>query len=312
MAAAQGTYAQSGQASGLRVSRGIVAGSGAYTLSGQVAGTAVGTKIAAAQGSYSLTGQAATLTYTPVSSVGFFSLFLPIGMGLPPVGYVLTAESGTYTITGSDAQVDFAITAASGSYVLTGQAATLTYGAGARTLTAAQGTYSLTGQDARVAVSSRLGAANGTYTGTGTSVGVAVGRILPSAQGTYALTGQSAALKVGRVSTASQGSYILSGTSATLTYSGGTPILDARALRTVYLVSSSGRTKWVDYIPIKLIVPSIEQVNRFDDTGALGCIVLTSPIGQEWVDYIPCVVVADTLKWRFDTTGYIPMVEVTG
>lgn len=81
----------------------------------------------------------------------------------------------------------------------------------------------------------------------------------------------------------------------------------------IYLVSPSGKTRWVDYIPIKEIIVTPSEVDRFDDLGALSVKELSNVTGlTPWVDYKPCALVSDpdSGEWRFDDTGYIPVVKI--
>lgn len=81
--------------------------------------------------------------------------------------------------------------------------------------------------------------------------------------------------------------------------------------RPIFLVSPSGKVKWVDYIPIKEILVSSIQADRFDDVGALSVKELGSVTGLvAWVDYIPCALVSDPNTWRTDDIGYIPVVKI--
>ena len=66
--------------------------------------------------------------------------------GVTSVGYSMTADAGSFTLTGQAVDLDKAVklSAASGSFSLSGQAATLRHG---RTLTADSGSFALTGQD---------------------------------------------------------------------------------------------------------------------------------------------------------------------
>lgn len=74
------------------------------------------------------------------------------------VGRILTADAGSFALTGQDAalRIGRVITADAGAFVLTGQDATLTVtpaGGTAYTLTAEAGSFALTGQDAQFLVS---------------------------------------------------------------------------------------------------------------------------------------------------------------
>jgi len=63
LTAEAGSYSQTGQAAGLKVTRKIAAGAGSYSLTGQPADLKSGRKIAAGPGSYSLTGQDVVLRF---------------------------------------------------------------------------------------------------------------------------------------------------------------------------------------------------------------------------------------------------------
>lgn len=80
----------------------------------------------------------------------------------------------------------------------------------------------------------------------------------------------------------------------------------------VFVVSATGRTKWVDYIPVRQVVPGTDKTNRYDQDGALPVTILGSVTGlREWVDYTPVVEVASsTNQWRCEADGYIPIIGV--
>lgn len=65
---------------------------------------------------------------------------------------------------------------------------------------------------------------------------------------------------------------------------------------------------WVDYIPVRQVVPS--ELNTFNETGAVGVYSLASTDGlTEWVDYVPVVEVSDSSnRWRCESDGWIPVV----
>jgi hypothetical protein len=191
-----------------------------------------------------------------------------------PSGYTLTADAGSYALTGQAAGLlaQRVLAAEQGSYALTGAAAGLL---AARTLAADQGSYALTGQPASLVASRAVQAGQGSYTLTGQSAALLVQRMLAAAQGaytlsgqdaalvytpvgaytlsaaggSYALTGQSAGLAVARAFTAGQGSYTLTGHDVTLLRS--TPIVcdsgaysltgqTATLLRTVVMTAQGG------------------------------------------------------------------------
>lgn len=138
--------------------------------------------------------------------------------------YTLTANPGTYSLTGGTAslKVGRKITANAGSYTLSGGSAVLKAG---RRLTANAGTYSLTGGSATLTksvagISYTLTANPGTYALTGGAASLKAGRQITALAGAYGITGGSAQLKTGRVLTAVAGSYQVTGGSATLTKTG--------------------------------------------------------------------------------------------
>lgn len=235
------------------------------------------------------------------------------GGGAP---YTLTAEQGTYTLTGQASLAQRVMVAGQGSYSLTGQNATLTYtGLNHYTLTAEQGTYAITGSQALADYA--MAAASGTYTLTGrdatlTYAGL-TNPVLIAESGTYTLTGQTAGkLQTYRV-VAAQGFYTLQGFSVVggTAESQGTGASHVMKISKCFIVSASGRTKWVNYIPIKQVTPG--SVGRWDNDSAIEMEILSSVTGLvEWKDYIPVVEVADadSGRWRYDNTGFIPIVGV--
>lgn len=82
----------------------------------------------------------------------------------------------------------------------------------------------------------------------------------------------------------------------------------------VFVVSSSGRKRWVEYVPVKQFpATTAAKAGRYDTDGALTVVILGSASGlREWVDYWPVVEVADSDngKWRFDDLGFLPVVAL--
>lgn len=127
----------------------LSADSGSYALNGQTTNLLYARIMSGEQGSYALSGQANTLTY---------------GSG----SRTMAAETGLYTLVGSNALVDLAMRAEAGSYTLTGQIATLTFSPLTnRTLTAEQGNYTLNGQAANLLFQKVMPAVTGVYNLTG-------------------------------------------------------------------------------------------------------------------------------------------------
>lgn len=107
------------------------------------------------------------------------------------------------------------LTADAGSYALTGTAANLKFG---RKTAADSGSYTLTGTAAGLVHGWNLAAAAGSYTLTGSSANLLWKRIAGAGAGSYALTGTAATLRRGYPLTASAGSYAWTGVAATLTH----------------------------------------------------------------------------------------------
>lgn len=158
------------------------------------------------------------------SGYGAFVIQLPAAAG--GTAYTLTAEQGSYSLTGQNAGLikGFRITANQGSYTLLGQDAYV-----AIEMNADQGSYSLTGQDANVVKSGpSLSAESGSYTLTGFDTLRRLSML--AASGSYALTGQNANLVPSRRLTAEYGSYSLNGRNATLLDNGVPDAGDTRRI----------------------------------------------------------------------------------
>ena len=123
----------------------------------------------------------------------FWGTWSYVGAG----GYTLTAEKGSYTLTGNDASLlaDRVFSAEKGSYTLTGYDASLLAD---RILTAEKGSFTLTGNDASLLY----------------------GRVLTAEKGSYILTGNDAQLLKTYILSAEKGSFTLTGYDAILTWSG--------------------------------------------------------------------------------------------
>jgi len=101
--------------------------------------------------------------------------------------YTLTAQHGTYTVTGQSATItrNRALTASAGSYAVTGQSAGIAIG---RVLTAQSGAYTLAGQSADIeysgtAANYELVCEPGSYTVTGSDAGIEWTQAAPAVGG---------------------------------------------------------------------------------------------------------------------------------
>lgn len=127
----------------------------------------------------------------------------------------LTAEAGTFVLTGQEARLIASrlLAAGTGTLTLTGQDAALLV---SRLVRADAGAYTLTGSDVSLLVSRRLTADAGAYAVTGQDAGLLASRLLTGAQGSYTLTGQTAGLRVARRLLAETGLYGVTGQAAGL------------------------------------------------------------------------------------------------
>lgn len=138
-------------------------------------------------------------------------------------GFTITAENGSYGLTGRDANVLYAriMPAAQGSYALTGVDALLVK-SGSYSFNAEVGSYTLVGANALVDLS--MNAAQGSYALTGQAATLTFAPLSnPSVTaefGSYTLTGRAANTNYGRLLSAEVGVYALTGRQAGLTWSG--------------------------------------------------------------------------------------------
>ena len=246
LTAAQGTYTLSGQAASLVYSGartdtpaplphlGLLGGiggnagvsdQGAYTITGQAAAFLRGLRLVSDAGFYTLSGQPAILN-TSVNQGGYPAPLPHIGLMLASTttAYTLTADTGIYSILGSEGVADFEMSAAQGSYGIVGQDAALLK---THILVAEQGSYAVSGQDAIFAIGSparTLTAEQGTYLLSGQDAGTYVGRGFTAEHGFYALLGQAANLVYGVANSytlvAESGTHTVGGHDAALTFGG--------------------------------------------------------------------------------------------
>jgi hypothetical protein len=135
-----------------------------------------------------------------------------------PTAYTLTADSGSFSLTGQAASLlkGSLLAAASGSYVLTGSAASLSYTtATGYTLTADSGVFNLAGADASLLYGRKVAAASGAFALAGQTATLKAGRTLAAAFGQFTLAGQAATLSYAQLNaytlTALGGTYVLTG-----------------------------------------------------------------------------------------------------
>jgi len=162
--------------------------------------------------------------------------------------FTLTADVGSYTVTGNAASLiaPKTLTAAAGSYVITGVAAATKYnrlvnaavgnytitGSDALAdyvITAATGSYNITGVASALLQGRRLTADVGSYTITGVDAAFITGIRLVAESGSYTVTGVANNLLYNRLITANTASYTISGQDATLSKSGGSTSIVAES-----------------------------------------------------------------------------------
>lgn len=125
-------------------------------------------------------------------------------------GYRLSAEGATYTITGKS--INVVIRATGGTYTITGQDATLTYVSGYH-VTAESGQFAFSGQSAGLIHNKRLIAEGITFTETGMDAGLSYGRRLIAGTGGVSINVQSAGLFADRKLGVGSGSLVINGES---------------------------------------------------------------------------------------------------
>lgn len=164
-----------------------------------------------------------TTTVTGTGTVYAAVAAISLKYGVPTSGYTLTAQGGSYTVTGSSVGLRRSkyMYASGGTYSLTGQQATITWTAGAvnYAFTLLGGTYALTGSNAVVSRNRKLTSIGGSYSLVGANATLLRSKRLVSSGGSYAYTGQSATLKRSKYLLSSGGSYTLNGSQAVITRS---------------------------------------------------------------------------------------------
>lgn len=145
-------------------------------------------------------------------------------------GSTLTADSGTFALTGAAANLLFnrALVASSGSFILSGADAALIYSGSAATLVADSGSFNLAGTAANLLVGKRLTADGGSFVLTGSDSLSDLSMV--ASPGSYTLTGGDVTfIYSGSTYTlaANAGSFALTGANVGLVYSGSTYTLAA-------------------------------------------------------------------------------------
>lgn len=151
--------------------------------------------------------------------------------------YTLTADAGSYAVTGTAASLErnrligaataaynvtgtaaslergFLISAATAAYTVTGQDADFDY---ARAIIGGAGVYNVVGAAAALERALRLVADAGAYAVSGTNATLSPGKAIAAAGGGYVVTGQDAGLLRALLLAAAAGSYAVNGVAASL------------------------------------------------------------------------------------------------
>lgn len=163
-------------------------------------------------------GFTCTLTFNAASaSTGdsFFQIAENVTFKSEPVDFVLTADPGSYALTGAAATIvaNRMVTADPGSYLVTGLSATLQL---ERTVIADPGSYAVTGAAATIVAGRMVTADPGSYIVTGQAATLQLERTIIADPGAYVVTGADASLITSRLLSADPGAYVLSGAAASL------------------------------------------------------------------------------------------------
>lgn len=145
-----------------------------------------GSAVAYSKLTTSTTSESLAVTFSAANGATAWVAFRPVSAGST---YTITADYGSYSVTGSEAYRDIVVAAAQGSYTQTGQAAGLNVGF---TLTAEYGVYDVAGSNGLIDLS--MAAAGGTYDVTGQDVDLDKTFKLTAESGSYVLTGRTATL----------------------------------------------------------------------------------------------------------------------
>ena len=257
VAASSGSYAVSGSTVGLTFNRIIAANAGSYALTGSSAtltytfgdrstvgkitqpragrrltgrryssfSRSGGYVLVADPGSYALAGSDVILSQTADRTLGKTTQPLGSDLGVGrryttfarAQNFVLPADAGTYTVTGSSVSLKFgrSLSAESATYNVTGSSVALTFN---RLIAASAGSYGLTGSTVDLAYALRITAASGSYAITGTSVALQYGtdKTIVAEAGSYVVIGTATGLRFASLLPAGSGSYALTGSNLNL------------------------------------------------------------------------------------------------
>ena len=138
--------------------------------------------------------------------------------------YTLTAQTGTFTVTGVNVNLYHAdyLSAQTGTFTLSGIAVNLKHG---YKLTSQTGTFSLTGIASNLLHGYKAVSQTGTFSLTGQATNLKHGYVDTVLTGTFTVNGQSVNVKHGYVITDATGAFVLTGVNVNLVYTSTTKTL---------------------------------------------------------------------------------------
>ena len=292
-----GALTLTGNATGLTASRVLAASAGAFTHTGVAAGLSRVQLLTADAGAFTLTGVAAGLTVSRrlVADAGSFAL-TGVAAGLGRI-QILTAAGGSFTLAGANTglMLTRALPASVGTFTRTGISASLT---ASRVLTASGGSFARTGNDAAFSRIQILTADAGAFALTGSATGLGLTRLLVASAGSFTHTGVAAGTRASRLLTASGGSFTHTGNSAALVPSGQNFLIASAgtfALASIDAGLKISRVLTASAGAFALVGPSVSMVAPSDDPAAtftaLGTaaptlvhLVTIDALGIRWTD----------------------------
>lgn len=197
---------------------------GEKASAGAYGATAVTLANASLKAMLSIALKPAPTAYTITAEPGSYGVTGPATTAVL-LGHLIAAAAGSYGLTGTDAGTfkGSAVAAEAGAYSLTGTDAVLIYTPSTNYILAADpGSYGVTGTSVSLFANHAVIAEAGSYALTGTDAGVLANHKVTAEAGTYDTTGTNASLLRGYALALEAGLYSLSGTDAGLAYQPGT------------------------------------------------------------------------------------------
>jgi hypothetical protein len=224
-------------------------------------------------------------------------------------GVSVTLTNGTVAVEGQaslDATIEIQID--EGGVSVQGQTLDIDLGDGSISITIdVEGNVVVAGEDVDFSIS------GGSVSLDSGSIGFAGQELLttynyPLSSGALTVAGQSLTMSI--EVTIGGGAITVRG--QTLTAEGQTSlaILFRGPYKNVAIISDSGKTKWIDYLPVAYVTVTEDKVGTWDADGALAVRTIAAS-GTPWLDYTPIVEVATSGRdGATDDTGHLRITEV--